>query len=54
MFPVAMMIDFEDRTPARPMSWGERALLVVIVAMTIYGLAGSAMTAWAWIGSLFS
>lgn len=32
-----MMQEFEDRLPARKMARGERVLLVILVALTLFG-----------------
>lgn len=50
----AMMIDFEDKQPAKPLSRGERVLLGILGALTVYGFAAQLATAAGWIASLFS
>ena len=36
-----MMIDFEDKMPAPPMSLGEKVFLAVLVILQIWGYAAS-------------
>jgi len=40
------MIDFEDRMPAPPLTWGERALMVIAGAGSLYGLVAPLVTLW--------
>jgi len=35
------MIDFEDRAPARPLSWGEKLLAVIVTILSVYGIAAT-------------
>ena len=39
-----MMVDFEDRMPARPLFWGERVLVGITGAMSAYGLVAFLLT----------
>lgn len=41
-----MMIDFEDKMPAPPMSIGERLFAGFIIVMTGYGLYANALFAY--------
>ncbi|MEG3174151.1 hypothetical protein SPHINGOT1_510006 [Sphingomonas sp. T1] len=36
------MIDFEDRAPARPLSWGEKLLATIVTVLSVYGIAATA------------
>ena len=35
------MIDFEDRTPAPPLSRGERLIVAITTILSIYGVAAT-------------
>ena len=48
-----MMIDFEDKMPAPPMSRGERILLGLLIILTLYGLLGQFLQLMRWIYALF-
>jgi hypothetical protein len=49
-----MMTDFEDRTPAPPLSFGEWSLLLVVGGLMVIGYAQMAWNLVAWIGSFFA
>lgn len=49
-----MMIDFEDKQPAKPLSLGARVALAVFILLSVYGFVAQLATAAGWIAGLFS
>lgn len=46
----AMMIDFEDKMPAPPMKWGEKAFAAFIILMQAAGLLSMLYPVGRWFG----
>ena len=49
-----MMIDFEDREPAEPMSLATKIFIVIVCLLTAYGWSANAITLWHLVAGLFA
>ena len=49
-----MMIDFEDREPAEPMSLGTKIFIVFICLLTAYGWYANAIALWHLVAGLLA